>query len=255
MAMIPRKAPDANAAAAAAPTATAPAPAAAPAQAAAPAAAPADSTAVATASPTAGAVSTRVAVKPRNAIEEGFKNKMVLEWNTLHRIQANQGNFLDKEASGQSFGSVIVAQLMSYQPSWQISPGTDDAADAELVRYSDDGITTNKGEDCKEYLAALIESNRDKAKMSARYQMALVIEETPMDPTGAMVNKIVQIDLSATSKNAFDQFMLENGYKESRGMITKEVAESGRLKMTAKVKNNTVKGRTLSWTVVQFENA
>jgi hypothetical protein len=255
MAMIPRKADAsapaaATAAAPAAQTVTVDAPSAAAAVAAAPAAAAAP-TAVAVASPAAGAVSTNVSKKPRDPIKDSFERQMELEWNSLHRIQANQGNFLDLEDNKAPFGSVIDVQLMSYQPNWQISPGTDNDDDLQHVRYSNDGITTTKGEDCKEFVAALIEAGYDKAKMTERCTMALVIEGTPMDPTGRMVGKIVQIDLAQTSQAKFKQFRLEQGYKESRGMVTKEVAESGRLRMSAKVQTQ---GK-MSWTVVHFENA
>lgn len=207
--------------------------------------------AVAVHQPQAGAVTTRVNKPVRDAIKDTFERKMPLEWNTLHRIQGNQGNFLDLEDNKSSFGNEIVVQLLSYQPSWQISPGTDDPADVQWVRYSDDGITTTQGEDCKEFLAALKTANYEKAKMAARYLMAFVIEETPGDRTGRMVGKLVQIDLSATSKAAFDQFKFETSYKESKGMITSEVAEAGRFRMTAKVKSQ----KNFSWTVVQFEHA
>jgi hypothetical protein len=213
-----------------------------------PAPAPAASTETAVAAaPAAGAVA--VARKVRNAIKENFENKMQLEWNTLPRIQANQGNFLDLERNKEAIGDTLIAQLMSFQPTWQISPGTDDDSDTELVRYSDDGVTTNKGEDCKEYLAALIASGRTKAKMSARYMMALVIEQCPKTP--AFNGKVVQIDMSQQSKNSFDQFMLTNGYAESRGMITPDVAERGLLKMTTRIKT----AGKMSWTVIDFDNA
>lgn len=203
------------------------------------------------AEPAAGAVSTRVAKKLRDPIKLTFENKMKLEWNTLHRIMVTQGNFVDKENSNTAFGGEIVAQLMSYQASWQISPGTDNPGDAEHVRYSDDGQFTNKGEDCKEYLNALLTQGYPQAKMSERYQMALVIEQA----VGGrhMEGKIVQIDLSQTSKNAFDQFRLEVGYAESRGTITPEAAESGLVKMIARVKSANGKGRSINWTQVAFE--
>lgn len=195
-----------------------------------------------------GAVSKAVARKMRNPIEEVFKQKIPLEWNTLHRIQANQGNFLDLENNKAAFGSELVIQLMTYQPNWQISPGTDDPDDAKWVRYSDDGKTTKEGEDCLEFLAALKKANYDKAKMSARYTMAFVIEEVVGKPTSPFNGKIVQIDLSATSKSQFDQFMMELGYRESKGGISSDVAESGLLRISARVKTQ---GK-LSWTVVDF---
>lgn len=199
----------------------------------------------------AGTVSTKVAKKQRNAIEENFKGKVPLEWNTLPRIQANQGNFLDLEANKAPFGNTIVVQIMSYQPSWQCSPGTDDPNDLQYVRYSDDGETTTKGENLKAHLASLIEANYDKAKISARYLIGMVIEETPGDPTGRMLGKLVQIDMSETSKKAFDAFMMQTSFQEAKGMITPEVAESGRIKMTANV---TSRGN-FSWTKIDFAHA
>lgn len=258
MALIPKKTdgatttpvktitPKAAPAAAAAPVADAPA--AAPAEA--PAPAPAQTTAVA-AAPATGAVSAVVARPIRNAIEENFLRKLDLEWNTLPRIQANQGNFLDLERNKEAFGNEIVVQLMSYQPSWQLSPGTDNPSDIEYVRYSNDGVTATNGDNLQEHLQALKAANYDKAKINSRYMMAFVILEAPSDKTGLMKNKLVQIDVSESSKKSFDQFMMQNGFNESRGIVTPEVAASGILRLSATVKSN----KGFSWTVVGFANA
>lgn len=243
MPMIPKKT---NAAAApattAAPAATpAPAPAVeAAAPAATPAPAPAQTTAVAPVRSTAVAMAGR----PVDVIAEDFKNKLPLEWNTLHRLQANNGNFLDLENQKKPLGDEITLNLMTYQDNWQISPGTDDANDTQYVRYSDDGITTKQGENCQEYLQAMKEAGYVEAKMTQRVTLAGEIVRCAKVPD--MEGKLVQIDLSTTSKNMFNRHQFQVSLDVARNKVDREA--TGLLKMTATVASG--KGR--SWTQVAF---
>jgi hypothetical protein len=134
---------------------------------------------------------------------------------------------------------------MTYQDNWQISPGTDDAADTQHVRYSDDGKFTKQGEDCNEYLQALKDAGYTEAKMSQRVTMAGEILDCP----GAQhfIGKLIQIDLSTTSKNMFDRFQFQSALDVARGKKTAE--DVGVLKLTAKP---TSKGN-FNWTQVEFD--
>lgn len=249
MAMIPRnpKGAAAPAAAAAAPTATkeAKAPEAGTAtNTPGPAAGTAGPTTTAVAAaPAPGAVSTRVAGKPRDVITEEFKDKMPLEWNTLHRIQCNQGQFLDMENGKKGIGVIIEMELMTFQDSWQISPGSNDPEATELVRYSDDGITTNQGENCVEYLNGLKEAGWDKAKIGARVVLAGIL--TKCD-NPELIGRMIQMDLSTTSKAGFDRHRFQASYDVSRGLRNEDALRF--LKLTAKPMS---KGQT-NWTQADF---
>lgn len=202
------------------------------------------STAVA-AAPAAGAVSTRVASKLRDVIADTFKDAFKVEWNTLHRVQANQGNFLDLEKNKESMGAEMVFELMSYQANWQISPGTDNPADVEYVRYSNDGVMTTQGEPCMEFLAQLKESNYTEAKMTERCTLAGTVQQAghPLD------GQLIQIDLPGTSKQMFDRYRMQVTLDVSRGLRTEDKVNPIRLRCKVQNRGN------FSWTVVEFSYA
>lgn len=267
MAMIPRKAPGADTAAAtvaAAPVAAAtvaaatpaaavvveaPAPAATPA----PTAAPAAATTTALATPSGGAVAA-VMGRPVDLIDQQFKNKLQVDWNTLMRLQANNGNFLHMEKNKLSMGDRLVMQLLSYQDSYQISPGTDDPAGLAVVRYSNDGITTTKGENCLQYIAEAKDAGWVDTKMTQRVTLVGLIVSLPGDRSGEgakLVGEMFQIDLSATSRQMFDRFRLKKAVEAGRGLVLADAPDLGLLELTASVKSQNNK----TWTVVEFATA
>lgn len=204
------------------------------------AAAPAATTALAAAPSRAVAVAGPIV----NVIKETYKDAMRVEWNTLGRIQANQGQFLDLENNKASLGGEIRIELMSYQDNWQISPGTDDKDDTQHVRYSDDGITTNQGEPCKEYVAALHEAGYTDAKMGQRVTLAGVVVDCPANP--GFAGTLFQIDLSPTSKAQFDRFSMQVALSLSRGLVGPEQTQTIKMKTSLQSKGSN------TWTIVTF---
>lgn len=248
--MIPKKGTTAPAAAAAASTpaatpAATPAPAPASTQTAAPPASDAPAASTQTAIAPAANRSVVVAGRPVNVIAENFKDKLRVEWNTLHRIQANNGNFLDLEANKTSLGDEITLNMMTFQDNWQISPGVDDPDATQYVRYSDDGKVTKQGEDCQEYLAALKAAGYTEAKMTPRVTIAG--ELAAAAKSSNLVGTLVQIDLSQTSKALFDRHQMQVALDVSRNKVNVDTV--GTLKMTAKVMSG--KGNR-TWTTVEF---
>lgn len=213
-------------------------------EAAAPAAAPAEAPAAA---PAPTAIATRpvnavvVAGRPVDVVKENFKDAFTVDWNTLYRIQANNGNFLDVQANKTVIGPVVTLEMMSYQLNWQISPGTDDDADLEHVRYSNDGKSTTQGEDCNEYVQALKTAGYDAAKLSERCVLAGTIVG------GSMDGKLVQINLAPTSKSQFDRFRMQVSVDVSRGRKTVDDARFLKMSCTPQSKGK------ISWTVVLFD--
>lgn len=254
MAMIPKnpKGP-APAAAPAASTAAAPAAAAAHAPAAqanepgpaAGAAAEQTSTSTAVAAAATNAVSTRVNSKPVDVLTRDFKDAVKVEWNTLHRIMVNQGMYLDKENGNKPIGKEITLEMISYQDGWQISPGTNEPAAAELVRYSEDGVMTNQGENCAEYLAALKTADYAEAKMTKRVTIAGILQACD-DAT--LIGKMVQIDLSQTSRNLFDRHRMQVALDIGQGRRKEDDPNLHIFKMGTQVQT---KGQN-TWTMATF---
>lgn len=226
-------------------TVAASAPAATPAPSPAPAS---TSTAVAAAAPTAVAVAVAAGPDPLKA---KFKDAVKLDWNTLNRVQANQGNFLNLEKNKEMIGSELVVTMLSFQDNFLVSPGSDDEEAKEHVRYSDDGKITTKGEPVDAYMEALREAGYLEAKLSPRCTIALAIEDVVGKPGHALVGELIQIDLPKTSKDSFDRFRLQSAFKASRGMMNdaqKVAMEQGRMRLSAQV---VTQGKN-SWTVVNF---
>lgn len=205
-----------------------------------PEAAPAPaSTSTAVAAPTRTAVA--VAGRPKDVVTDTYKDAFTVDWNTLSRIQATNGNFVDVEANKAVIGPEIMFEMMSFQQNWQISPGTDDDDDIKHVRYSNDGKFTTEGEDINEYLQALKVAGYEDAKSSERVILAGTILG------GSHDGKLVQMNLAPTSKAAFDRFKMQASIDISKGK--RSAADLAVLKLKAVPQS---KGKN-TWTVVHFD--
>lgn len=251
MVMIPKKGSKATEEAVKTQAPAAPPAAQAPAAPAVEAAAPVEATPAPTPAPAVPAIqrSTSVAVagKAVDVLAENYKNALRVDWNTLHRLQANNGNFLDLENNKKALGSEMVLEIMSFQDNWQISPGVSDPDAAQYVRYSDDGRTTNQGEDCVEYLAALKEAGYQDAKLTQRVTLAGVVES--MRDASEMEGKMIQIDLSQTSRGMFDRHRFQIALDIQKGRRNADTIN--RVKMKCNVQSRGAN----SWTTVAFDYA
>jgi hypothetical protein len=216
----------------------------APAAAAAPAEQPTPSTSTAVAAKPA-----QTALAPSNLKMMDFvaqsKDRYRVDWNTLDRIQANNGNFLDLGDNKKSMGATIQMRLLSWQDSWQVSPGSDSEEAKQYVRYSDDGKVTKQGENIEQYLEKL-RGMYPNASCDHRVVIAGVLEGA--EKGSRLEGQLVQIDLSKTSKQEFDKYQINTAYKLGKGLLTQESVEL--MTMKAEVvsgKNNR------SWTKVNFE--
>lgn len=201
------------------------------------------STSTAVAAATGTALAANGDLKMMDTLQK-MENKYKVDWNTLDRIQANNGNFLDMGDKKKSMGSVIQLQLLSWQHSWQISPGSDTDEAKTMVRYSDDGITTTKGENIEEYLNTIKANGYTGAKLDHRVTLAGMLVGT--EKGSRLEGELVQIDLSKTSKQEFDKYMLGTSFKIGQGLLN--AAAATLTTMTAEPVS--YKGK--DWTIVKF---
>lgn len=171
------------------------------------------------------------------------KEQYKVDWNTLDRVQANNGAFLDLGKAKASMGDTIQMRLLSWQDTWQVSPGSDDKEAAEHVRYSDDGKVTKQGEDVEAYLDEL-RKIYPKAKCDHRCTLVGVLEGSAKD--SRLVGELFQIDLSQTSRQEFDKYKISTAYKIGKGLLTADAA----LLLTMQAEVASAKGR--DWTLVKF---
>lgn len=196
-------------------------------------------TALAAKKPTALAVAVARPEKIFAPLEDAFH----VDWNTLESLKATQGQFLAK-ADDSTFGPEIGFELLSHQKQFVVSPGTDDDDDNKLVRYSDDGITCNTGEDVKEYRQSLVDAGYPDAGVTER----VVLVGSVFNPglKTDCKDKLMQISLAPSSKALFDRHQLQTTFNVGRGNWSPEGVT--RLRMTCKVQT---KGKN-SWTQVNF---
>lgn len=224
---------------------------AAPAPTPAPAPAPAPTPAPAPAAPTTTqAVATRAAgavTAVRGLGNDPFaalKDALVVDFNTLPNLKAEQGSFFERE-SGTKLGEWLDLQLLSFQDDWAVTPG-DSKADKKLARYSNDGITCTDGTPVAEHLQTLKAQGFPNAKLQKRIVLvgALVGTEKNGD---AFVGNLHQISLPPTGKAKFEQYKANTAWRASQGTVDAQAATSMRLTATvAKGPDNT------SYTLVNF---
>lgn len=173
-----------------------------------------------------------------------LENAFHVDWNTLESLKATQGAFMDK-TDNKSLGDTIGFELLSHQKQFVISPGSDDEEDNKHVRYSDDGITTTTGEDCKDYLQSLLATGDfPDAKMTERVVLVGAVFDPGKQPS--YKDKLMQISLAPTSKALFDRHQIQCSFNVGRGIWSPDGIT--RLRMTCVAKNKNKR----DWTEVTF---
>ena len=174
------------------------------------------------------------------------KDAFHVEFDSTPRLAAEQGSFVIKfDGTETDIGAECSIEMMSYQDSWVVSPN-DKKADVELVKYSDDGVTSKDGVDLKQHLQDLIELGYSKAKIAHR---CVVVGELVSTAKGGedFIEKLVQIDLPESGRRSFNAYTLQASWAVGKGRKT--AAEASVLKLKA-VKDKTKSGEV--YTKVSF---
>lgn len=178
-------------------------------------------TAVAVQTPRALAApaSTAAAVISQNVLA-GMKDAFRVDYDSLPGIGASQGTFTLK-ADDEDIGNEIKLQLISYQASHVASPN-DTKADIDLVKYSDDGITSRDGVNLAAHIEDLKAQGYKNAKIAHR--VILVGELVAAAKETDKIGELVMIDLPDSGRRAFNTFTLQASYAVARGRKTPEEA-------------------------------
>jgi hypothetical protein len=207
---------------------------------------PSESRAVAAPAQTGGQVAK---AKPMVNPLETLKNAFPLEFDTLRQLVITNGNITDK-ATGRVLGTNMGAEILTFQDQWVVSPGVDGDEGKEAVRYSDDGITTTKGEDVQAYLNQLKTSGYPKANVSERVVLGLAIVELSAKGKKEMPDlegTLAQVSLPPTSKATFKRYQMDQAFKIGKGFIDAEGAQ------TVRIDCDVTKRGDMSWTVADFK--
>lgn len=186
---------------------------------------PAATTAVATTNHSATAVAIAQSMQAMTA----FKDALHVDYNTLAQVIANQGNFIDRETK-VVLGDTVFFELLSYQDSYVISPGSDDAPD-DLVRYSDDGVTCSDGTDVQAHLAEL---KKDWPKAAVKQRVVVVGAIESASKSDKLNGSLVQFDLSPASRTMWQRYLANAAYGLKLGKFTADSVK--RIKATTEIK-------------------
>ena len=162
---------------------------------------------------------TASAIMSANVIS-GLKDAFRVEFDSLPAIGASQGTF-NLKADDTDLGAEVKIQLMSYQSSWVASPN-DTKADVELVKYSDDGITSRDGINLLAHVEDLKAQGYSKAKIAHRVVLVgeLLESKIPCDNVG----ELVMVDLPDSGRRAFNSYTLQASYAVAKGRKSAEDA-------------------------------
>lgn len=174
------------------------------------------------------------------------KDGFVVDYGTLPRIKADNGEFYDNE--DRALGKIIKFQVMSYNTRWTITP-SDKAAPTELLKFSLDGEYLDDGSGIRmaDHLADL-KKNWPKARAAEYLELIVNLVET--EAKSNLVGNLVQLQLSPTSKKEFESFRLQTSFKMTQGLLNSNAADL--VMATAKKATNANKE---SWTKFIFSCA
>ena len=150
----------------------------------------------------------------------GLKDAFRVEFDSLPAIGASQGTF-NLKADDTDLGAEVKIQLMSYQSSWVASPN-DTKGDGELVKDSDDGITSRDGINLLAHVEDLKAQGYSKAKIAHRVVLVgeLLESKIPCDNVG----ELVMVDLPDSGRRAFNSYTLQASYAVAKGRKSAEDA-------------------------------
>lgn len=158
------------------------------------------------------------------------KDLFRIDFDSLPRIAAEQGIFVMKGDKPEDLGKELDLELVSFQDSYVASPG-DNKADIELVKWSDDGVTSRDGTDMKAHVEHLKSIGYTKASMTHR--QVTVCELQRVDgKVHAMSGDLVQLDLPDSGRRSFNQYKIQASWKVKKGVLTEEAAKQIRATAT-----------------------
>ena len=187
--------------------------------------APATTATTALAAPRTSALATANSVVKMNVIS-ALKDAFRVEYDSLPGIGASQGTF-NVKADDTDIGAEISIQLLSYQESWTVGPN-DTKADVELVKYSDDGVTSRDGINLLAHLEDLKAQGYSKAKIAHRAILVgeLLVTAKDCDKVG----ELVMVDLPDSGRRAFNTYVIQASYAVAKGRKTADEAAILKLK-------------------------
>ena len=182
---------------------------------------------------------------PVNVIKDYENALPPVEFGTLPRIKASNGEFLDDE--NNSLGKEFEFTLISFNDNWAITPNVNDVSANKFCRFSYDGNELNDGSGTtvEEWMDELRGEGFENPSKKKYIEVVCILDDAEDDNEN--IGEMVQLSLSPQSVKKFDAYKLQCMVKMAKGMITAEDAS----KITAKARNKTF--GTNTFTVFTFK--
>lgn len=149
-----------------------------------------------------------------------LQNAMPVEWNTHQQLTIDKSAIKDKTTK-QSVGEWVDLELLSWQHTWVCSPKDDDA-DVEVVKYSDDGVTTKDGLDCKAYIE---EIRKDYPYATLEKRAIIMGGVVRCEKAKHLTDTLVQITLAPTAVTEFNRYMQNSAFAISKGKASPDAVK------------------------------
>lgn len=148
-----------------------------------------------------------------------------LEFGTVARLVGSNGRIVaKKDSKSLVLGPEIKVTLVSFNDTYQVSPGDDTAEAKKAVRYSRDGVTIDGpvGGDVKAYVEKLRTTDGfAKASVKKYTSLVCILNEAAGAAPDAQgtIGEMVEVSLSPTAGQAFKGHRMQTSVKSSRGLL------------------------------------
>lgn len=192
--------------------------------------------------------------KPRgkiNRILQDRINVMIAPYGSFPRIKTGSGNLTDGVVN---YGSWIEFEMLSYNELFIISPNEDSKDKAVqdeakgFMKYSYDGVNLDDGSGLVvDYIAKLqAEDYPDASVKNYRECVGILMDCEKAAVAEDVLDKIVQIQLSPTSRTQHEGYIMANSFHVNRGVCTEDEV------CLMKIKAKATSGGGFDWTVMNF---
>lgn len=167
-------------------------------------------------------------VSPLKDLENAFSNAGIeIDYSTFPRLRVDAGCIATSE--GAEAGEWIEIQIVSYSPSWTVTPGVDGKEGKEHVRFSDDGKVTNAAGDSDQFAGTSLDEYREHL-VSLGFEKALVKEYLVVyglaldceEADFAHKNEMVALSLAPESRKKFDSYKINRAIQAKMGRVVEK---------------------------------
>lgn len=149
---------------------------------------------------------------PLMQLKDAFRSQGVeIPYNTFKQAAAKDGVIALNDGKND-LGRFAEIQPINWHEIWMISPVNQPTEESkQFLRFSNDGVTTTKGENIEAYLRMLKEEmGYTEAKVDKRIELMGVLVAAENVPAG-MESEVIVFSLAPSSVNSWNAFLVKQG--------------------------------------------